>query len=161
MATRTRRSRSTGSTARGVSRMTSDRTAAWLAVTGTRDAKVAAAGDRCECIGPCGREHRREHDGRCHVIDGPAHRLVVAPAAPAVAWTVAARLPGDALAVWCPGCLTEAERAARRDRTAAHAARQDDLFTTGAAADGADGTDGTGETGDDRDRDDALSGWCA
>lgn len=130
-------------------------TAAWLAVTGTRDAKVEAAGQRCECTGQCGREHRREHDGRCHVLDGPAHRLVVAPAAPATAWTVAARMPDDALAVWCPGCLTEAERSARRDRTAVYAAHQDGLFATDATA------DETADTCDDRDRDDSLSGWCA
>jgi hypothetical protein len=115
-------------------------TAACLAVTGTRDAKLDAAGQRCACTGQCGREHRREPDGRCHVADGPGHRLVVAPAAPGLAWTLAARLPSDALSVWCPGCLTEAERGARHHQAANHAAAQNDLFG------GADGIDG---------------GWCA
>ena len=139
MATRTRRTASSG-TARTTR---TAGTAAWLAVAGTRDAKVDAAGQRCECTGQCGRDHRREHDGRCHVIDGPGHRLVVAPAAPGLAWTLAARLPSDALRVWCPGCLTGAERAARRHQATDHAAAQTDLFD---GADDSDGFDG---------------GWCA
>lgn len=153
MTTRTRSARSAAAATTGTGRTSGGGTAAWLAVTGTRDAKVTAAGDRCECTGQCGREHRREHDGRCHVLDGPAHRLVVAPAAPATAWTVAARLPDDALAVWCPGCVTEAERAARRHQTAEYAAHQDDLFAT-------ENPDDAHDAGDDRDRDDSLSG-CA
>ena len=113
-------------------------TAVWLAVTGTRDAKIEAAQGRCECTGQCGRSHgtgaARQRDagggppGRCHVEDGPGRRLTVAPAAPGLPWTVAARLPDDALAVWCAGCLTGAERAERRHRAAEHTAQQPDLF---------------------------------
>lgn len=113
-------------------------TAVWLAVTGTRDAKIEAAQGRCECTGQCGRSHgsvsARQHDagggppGRCHVEEGPGRRLTVAPAAPGLPWTVAARLPNDALAVWCAGCLNGAERAERRHRAAEHTAQQPDLF---------------------------------
>lgn len=103
-------------------------TEVWHAITGTRDARVGDAGQRCECTGQCGREHRREPDGRCHVLDGPAHRLVIAPAAPGLPWTTAARLPSDALTVWCPTCLTDAERAARSHTAHHHASGQPAMF---------------------------------
>lgn len=113
-------------------------TAVWLAVTGTQDSKIDAAQGRCECTGQCGRSHgtvaAHQRDaggsppGRCHVEDGPGRRLTVAPAAPGLPWTIAARLPDDALAVWCAACLTGAERAERRHRAAEHTAQQPDLF---------------------------------
>jgi hypothetical protein len=117
MATTTRRNRSRRSA-----------TGTWHAITGTRDNRVTDGGQRCECTGQCGREHRREPDGHCHAYDSPAHRLVVAPAAPGLPWTAAARLPSDALRVWCPACLTDAERTARRHAAAEHVDEQSDLF---------------------------------
>jgi len=69
---------------------------------------------RCECVGACGREHRKTGDGRCQVTDHPAHPLTLT--APGESAAAIARLPRERLRVLCHACATGADRAASRAR---------------------------------------------
>ncbi|MFB7761478.1 hypothetical protein [Streptomyces xiamenensis] len=97
-------------------------------------AVMRAAGWRCQCRGACGQPHKKG-DGRCTHEHGKYAskrrapvRLTAAPADPAITGIAAARLPRGELAAWCPGCLDQARRAARKAAASAPDPAQSGLF---------------------------------
>lgn len=97
-------------------------------------ARLDAAGGRCECVGGCGKPHRKAKDGRCHILHSRRYPLVLAPPDPTTPWVAAACLTPGELCVWCSTCLAATERIIRRARADARAAEQGGLFDTGHAA---------------------------
>jgi hypothetical protein len=103
------------------------------------DAVLAAADGCCQCTGACGNSHAKG-GGRCEHTDGGFRdkhhgplRLLAAPADPAalaLPFHQAARLPADQLAAWCPPCHHHALLRAQRQHRAALANLQtgDALF---------------------------------
>ncbi|MFD7645728.1 hypothetical protein ACFV4P_34370 [Kitasatospora sp. NPDC059795] len=86
-------------------------------------AVMAAAADRCQCTGTCGRTHQAD-GGRCPREHRTRAELLAAPADPArLPWPAhrVAALPAHALAAWCTPChdaaRTLARRAAAQDTT--------------------------------------------
>jgi len=73
---------------------------------------ILAPDARCECVGGCGREHKKTGDNRCHVIDAPGHPLALVAAGRTT--VKAAELGRDDLVAWCPVCCTHAAQAAHR-----------------------------------------------
>lgn len=76
---------------------------------------LAAHGNACACSGQCGAKHK-DGGGICRQLTRPDRPLVAAPKWVGLSDHEAARLPVDRLMPWCPGCLTKARSAARRER---------------------------------------------
>ncbi len=78
-------------------------------------AVMKKAGNRCECVGACGKKHdpdRTRKQGRCHITNGHhiSRRgeivLIAMPRDPIGEgdFVTAAQLPARRLAAMCPGC---------------------------------------------------------
>jgi hypothetical protein len=111
---------------------------------------VAAAMDRCQCTGACGKRHLtpERKPGRCEAVEGRyagpkkgrAHLLAL-PRNPLLPWHRAASLPARNLIAFCPDCADGVRRALNRG-VKAQAPQPDGLFDAAPyqAADGGDVT---------------------
>ena len=102
------------------------------------EAVMAAAGDRCQCQGACGKKHdpeRKKVQGRCDATNGKRSTrrgvitLIATPRDPVNEgdFHVAASLPAERLIAFCPDCYDGVRRVIKRAAKALPA-QMDELF---------------------------------